>query len=377
MLALVLRRPVWRARNGLLTRAPVFLREFAIVTTMIHLLALALCAAAPSRADIGVTIPVAAPVSVAPQLSPKDIYQRDSPAVVVIIASGKEGGAGELGTGTIIDGGSRVLTNAHVVIDDATGQPYGRVRFYLKPARLTGDPKADLTEPHEARVAKYDRALDLAVLEPVEPLDHPPTIELGDSSAVTPGDRVVAIGHPEQGGLWTLTTGVVSTVIADLGGVAGKNAFQTDASINRGNSGGPLIDRAGRQIGVNTSMARKAPDGLTITSVNFAIRSDVVKRWLGEEAPSVAAQADDSAPSKPAASGTLSETSKPSAPAVETIVAQAPKSVSPSKPQILTDKKPYRIDDVVAAEQEMEDMEQEMHQEVEKRRATIDSMKGQ
>src|SRR5439155_16151077 len=101
------------------------------------------------------------------------------------------------------------------------------------------------------------------------------SLALGDDSGVEPGDPVVAIGHPEQGGLWTLTQGVVSTVIADLGGVAGKNAFQTDASINRGNSGGPLIDRSGNIIGVNTSMARKAADGLTITSVNFSVRASV------------------------------------------------------------------------------------------------------
>ncbi|MBI2322060.1 MAG: trypsin-like peptidase domain-containing protein, partial [Chloroflexi bacterium] len=55
-------------------------------------------------------------------------------------------------------------------------------------------------------------------------------VSLGDPRAVEIGDRVAAIGHPEQGGLWTLTTGVVSTLIADLGGVKGRAAFQTDAS---------------------------------------------------------------------------------------------------------------------------------------------------
>jgi serine protease Do len=95
---------------------------------------------------------------------------------------------------------------------------------------------------------------------------------------------VAAIGHPEQGGMWTLTTGIVSTVIANLGNVKGKKGFQTDTSINRGNSGGPMLDAAGNIIGVNTLMSRKAADGLAITGVNYAVRSDVAKRWLEQKA---------------------------------------------------------------------------------------------
>ena len=309
-------------------------------------------AAAPAAA--------AAPAPAVKTLSAKEIYQKSSPSVVLILAAESGSGAGELGTGSIIEGG-RVLTNAHVVVNDKTGRPYAAVRVYLKPEKVSGDSKRDLHDPIEAKVARFDRGLDLAILEPASRLRAAP-LTLGDDSAVEPGDPVVAIGHPEQGGLWTLTQGVVSTVVADLGGVAGKNAFQTDASINRGNSGGPLIDRSGAIIGVNTSMARKAADGLTITSVNFSVRSSVAKRWLGDSsAPAAAAPAaSEPAPAAPA----------PSVAAVEP--PKAPVALPPppkTKPVMVTPAAPYRIDDVVEQEmKEMEDLEGEMRREIESRR---------
>lgn len=297
---------------------------------------------------------VAAPVAQA--MSAKEIYQRAAPSVVLILAAEKEG-TGELGTGSIIEGG-RILTNAHVVINDKTGRPFAAVRIYIKPERVVGDTKRDLKDPIGAKVARFDRALDLAILEPETAL-KPGPLTLGDDSAVEPGDAVVAIGHPEQGGLWTLTQGVVSTVIADLGGVAGKDAFQTDASINRGNSGGPLIDRSGAIIGVNTSMARKAADGLTITSVNFSVKSSVARRWIGGEnapAASVAAVAPAAvAAVEPAASAPKAPVDLPPAPT--------------TKPKVLTPQAPYRIVDVLAEEmKEMEDLEGEMRREIESRR---------
>jgi serine protease Do len=210
-----------------------------------------------------------------------------------------------------------------------------------------------------------------------------PLMPIGDDSTVAPGDPVVAIGHPEQGGLWTLTQGVVSTVIADLGGVSGKDAFQTDASINRGNSGGPLIDASGALIGVNTSMARKAADGLTITSVNFSIRASVVARWLGPDAPPLVASVGPVSPAAPPAvppapanpAGPVSPSAPanpapsavvpPPPPAQAPIAAPPPKPAAPSKPQILTPARPYRADDVIAAQiKQMEDMGDEMEREI-------------
>jgi serine protease Do len=307
-------------------------------------------------------------------LSAKDIYRKDGPAVVLILCSNPSG-KGELGTGSVIDGQGRVLTNAHVVIDESTGQPFPSVHVYLKPASVTGDPKRDLVDPINATVERYDRALDLALLD-LEKKPRAPLMPIGDDSAVAPGDPVVAIGHPEQGGLWTLTQGVVSTVIANLGGVDGKDAFQTDASINRGNSGGPLIGASGALIGVNTSMARKAADGLTITSVNFSIRSSVVRRWLGADAPPLVASAgpvSPSAPAAPPAAPPAPADAVPTTPAPPAAVAPAaptpPVAAVPpppaTKPKMLTPAKPYRIDNVIAAQiKQMEDMGDDMEREI-------------
>ncbi|MDX6769568.1 MAG: serine protease, partial [Elusimicrobiota bacterium] len=252
---------------------------------------LAAAAAAPSaappprpiRLDSGATvIENAGPVDDTPPFDPRDVYQRAAPAVAFILCSAPDG-TGEIGTGSLIDAEGRVLTNAHVVVRDSTRAPWPTVRVYFKPAKMTGDPKRDLREPAVGRVVAWDSALDLAVVA-IDPPQGRRPLALGDPSRVQVGERVAAIGHPEQGGLWTLTTGVVSTLAADLGGVKGKDAFQTDASINRGNSGGPLLDAAGRVVGVNTLMSRKAADGLAITAVNFAVRSDVARRWLAERA---------------------------------------------------------------------------------------------
>jgi len=92
-------------------------------------------------------------------------------------------------------------------------------------------------------------------------------IEFADSERVVVGDQVYAIGHPEQGGLWSLTSGVISAYRQDHGGVPGKNLFQTDASINRGNSGGPLLDDNGNMVGINALIAPSARFRICLTIV--------------------------------------------------------------------------------------------------------------
>jgi len=218
------------------------------------------------------------------------LYRRASSGVVVVFALSPEG-KGMMGSGIVLSREGLVLTNAHVVTLPGVSRPGasgGRartLRVYFRPEKTTGNFHDDLTRMAPARLLSISRRLDLALLSvgPV-PSDVRP-LRFVSSRGISPGTRVLAIGHPEQGGLWTLTSGIVSARIDDLGGVIGKEAFQTDASINRGNSGGPLLDRRGRVIGVNTAIARKGSDGLAITSVNFAIRSGVVRRWLGAKLP--------------------------------------------------------------------------------------------
>lgn len=337
---------------------------------------------------------------------PKAIYQKAAKSVGLIICASNEG-SGELGTGSIVDAGRRrLLTNAHVVIRDSTREPWPVIRVYFKPTRMSGDPKKDMVDPIEGRVIAFDRALDLALVELPRLPAGAGAIALGDPRAIDIGDRVATIGHPEQGGLWTLTTGVISSLVANIGGVSGKNAFQTDASINRGNSGGPLLDARGHIVGVNTSMARKATDGLAITAVNFAVRSDVARTWMaahdqplaygtGPAAPaavaSVSAPAAVSAaaapaapaaaptptaapavaPATPPASAATTSTLAPTTPAPATT---APAVSAPAAPQAapkrvtITESKPYNAEDVIAAEiAKMEELGDEMHQEIQKK----------
>ena len=217
------------------------------------------------------------------ELSPREIYEQASPAVVMVMgyADGSRKGSG--GTGSIIQSDGLVLTNAHVVIEEQTGRPFARLSVFLKPARVTGESKSDLSRMVRAKVVAYSQPLDLALLKldgVTEPL---PVVDVSESGRARIGDRVVAIGHPEQGGLWTLTTGVISAEVDNFNGVRGKHVFQTETGLNRGNSGGPLLDDEGHMVGVNTAIARVASDGLAITSISFSLKSSVATHWLREQ----------------------------------------------------------------------------------------------
>ncbi len=304
-----------------------------------------------------------------PPFVARNIYMEAAPSVVFILCSGN-GGSAEIGSGSIIDS-RHVLTNAHVVIQSSTGEPWPTVRVYYKPARMTGDPGRDLRDPSVARVVSYDRTLDLAILEPQSiPADRQP-LGLGDPSQVQIGERVAAIGQPEQGGLWTLTTGIVSTVIADLGGVRGKAAFQTDASINRGNSGGPLLDASAHIIGVNTAMAREGAGGLAITAVNFAIRSDVVQRWLADQGLQIAYTNPSAAPpASPAAPENLVVAKAPpqASPAPAASAPGAPLHAVSAPREMVTQSRPYDPQAVIRQQiAAMEQMGDEMRREIQQR----------
>lgn len=227
------------------------------------------------------------------ELSPREIYEQASPAVVMVMGYADGGRKGSGGTGSIIQSDGLVLTNAHVVIEEQTGKPFARLSVFLKPARVTGELKSDLSRMVRAKVLTYSLPLDLALLKldgVAEPL---PVVDVSGSDRARVGDRVVAIGHPEQGGLWTLTTGVISAEVDNFNGVKGKHVFQTETGINRGNSGGPLLDGEGHMVGVNTAIARVASDGLPIMSISFSLKSSVATQWLREQGVGAERQGGD------------------------------------------------------------------------------------
>lgn len=213
------------------------------------------------------------------KLSPRDIYKSYGPAVVLVFAT--DGSAqGSAGTGSVITADGQVITNAHVIANE--GRPYKKLFVYFKPEKLTGSMKDDLQHRYEAQLVDLDKDLDLALLKIKAPPKGMVIMPVADPDNVEIGDPVVAIGHPETAGLWTMTTGMVSSVVKDFQGVPGKDIFQTDASINRGNSGGPLINEFGQMIGINTSISRRAADGLAITGINFSLKSSVPVKWLAK-----------------------------------------------------------------------------------------------
>lgn len=314
----------------------------------------------------GLILWLSAGLAQAKELSPREIYELVSPAVVMVMGHPESGQHGSGGTGSIIRADGFVLTNAHVVIDERTGQPYPRLSVFLKPARVTGDTKVDLSRMAKARVVAYSSPLDLALLK-LEGVSGPfPVIDLSDSERTRIGDRVIAIGHPEQGGLWTLTTGVISAEVDNFNGVKGKHVFQTETGLNRGNSGGPLVDSEGHMVGINTAIARVAPDGLPITSISFSLKSTVAKQWLREQgASTVSASSQTSAPTMKAA------TEAPPSPSPGPAQAPAPKPgaapAPPGKPGQLDPPmpvRPYNLDQLISerrkAEADLENMISEM-----------------
>ena len=301
----------------------------------------------------------------AKEFSPRDIYEQASPAVVMVMGHSDNGKSGSGGTGSIIQADGLVLTNAHVVIEERTGKPYPRVSVFLKPARVTGDSSSDLSRMLRAKVMAYSTPLDLALLKVESPPSPLPVVAFAEATQVHIGDRVVAIGHPEQGGLWTLTTGVISAEVDNFNGVKGKDVFQTETGLNRGNSGGPLLDSEGRMIAVNTAIARVAPDGLPITSISFSLKSSVAAQWLrgqGLTRPQTAATSTVSSTTTNAASDLPA---KPSVqPEAKPPHAKAPATPSPKPLESPPPARPYDLDALVSdrakAEADLEGMISEM-----------------
>jgi serine protease Do len=320
-------------------------------------------------------------------LTPKDVYKKAGPAVVLILGS-DDGKTGSGGTGSIITPEGKVITNAHVVLNER-GAPFKILYVFLKPATVTGDNAKDLANRYKARVLNYSipDELDLAVLQIENAPSTLPTVAFGNPGEVEVGDEGIAIGCPEQGGPWTLTTGAISTVIANFNHVKGKDVFQTEASVNRGNSGGPLLNDQGTIIGINTMIARQGADGIAITGVNFALKSSVAVKWLAGQGmglayaahgvqPQVVVAAAEPPPARPApavepsrGSGRVVAADLPVAtakPAADgdapgaTVAAAPPVAVQPAAPQprstIVVAEAPPKKDEIAKLKAEGKDL---------------------
>ena len=307
----------------------------------------------------------------ADDFNPRKIYSETSKAVVLI--TGFEPGQQEMskGTGSIISSDGFVLTNAHVIIDQSKGRPFNNLRIFLKPDRVSGDLRKDTSLKYRAELVRFSENLDLALLRIKSSSigNLSPTLEFSDSDLVSIGDPVIAIGHPEQGGLWTLTTGTISSHINNYGNMPGKNVFQTEASLNRGNSGGPLINSRGHIVGVNSMISRKAKDGLAITGINFSIKSRVAVNWLnsiGLKFELASLKSNQNSPPSAANNAGIVPVPKDKvipAPKPEIKKTPSPKleKLVPKEPRILTKIRPYKEKDLLRqVEDEMENMMNEM-----------------
>ena len=202
-------------------------------------------------------------------LSAADIYERTRPAVVEITSTAQASQFGpptqSAGSGIIIDEKGTILTNNHVV----AGGGDLEVTF-----------EDGTTAP--ARVVGTDPGDDLAVIRADVSGQKLTAATLGSSESVRPGDPVLAIGNPFrlEG---TVTEGIVSSIGRTFSTGSGtrpiRNMIQTDAPVNPGNSGGPLLDCQGKVIGINTALDNPTGQDVNV-GIAFAVSIDTAKRFL-------------------------------------------------------------------------------------------------
>ena len=227
-------------------------------------------------------------------LTPEQIYGSLSGGVVMVLAQFSGAGtdqfgqpqSGEaLGTGFVVDKEGNILTNAHVV--DENGQRADSVSIVFNKG-------GSETQRVKGTLVGVDVGSDIAVIK-VDPngVSLKP-LPLGDSDKVAVGEPVVAIGNP-LGFDFSISSGIVSATGRSMQADNGQtipNVIQTDAAINRGNSGGPLIDNQGKVIGINERIASQGGgnEGLGFAiPINTAVRSleqikangKVTYAWMG------------------------------------------------------------------------------------------------
>jgi putative serine protease PepD len=218
----------------------------------------------PSSVVGSQTTASARPISA--NLDASQIYNASKNAVTYIVADTPEGQA--TGSGFVVSKDGLIVTNDHVV--DGASQVQVKI--------------GTSSQAQDATVVGADPSRDLALLK--VDASNLPTLSLGDSSSVGVGDPTYAIGNP-FGLDHTLTTGIVSALQRSLqapDGATISGAIQTDAALNPGNSGGPLLDSSGKVIGVNSQIQTGSSSGAEAGNVGigFAIPSSTVKSFIAE-----------------------------------------------------------------------------------------------
>jgi S1-C subfamily serine protease len=205
--------------------------------------------------------PVVAPAPGAAQSSSGDMVsavQRVAPAVVTVLNRSSQGSGS--GSGVVISDKGYIITNNHVV----------------EGARQLAVVFADNSR-QDAKLIGTDPLADIAVIQVSG--DLPAVAAIGDANALQPGEQVLAIGSPLGNFRNTVTAGVVSALNRSVGSMEGL--IQTDAAINSGNSGGPLINLSGEVVGINTLVVRSDYDGLgaaPVEGLGFSVPSTIFKR---------------------------------------------------------------------------------------------------
>jgi S1-C subfamily serine protease len=166
------------------------------------------------------------------------------------------------GSGWVIDAEGHIVTNHHVI---------------------SGSDEITVTlsdgEPIPARVVGSDPQNDIALLKIAAPVEDLFPVQLGNSSTLRVGQKIIAIGNP-FGLERTMTVGIVSSLGRSLRSKSGrlmKNIVQVDAALNQGNSGGPLLDNEGKLVGMNTAIATLTGEN---TGVGFAVPVNTIRRVI-------------------------------------------------------------------------------------------------
>ena len=217
-------------------------------------------------------------------LPAEEIVRRAAPAVVLLRGAQKQG------SGFFVTDTGMIATNAHVVRDES---------------RIVAVSPPGVDRP--ARIVYLDADLDFALVKvDASGLPH---LTLADTGRLAPGQNVVAIGNPGAGMPNSVSKGIVSA-IGPKPELGAGTWIQTDAAVNPGNSGGPLLDSAGEVIGINTARAVSAKADANVSGIGFALSSADVLRVLRRLYPANLERLSAEAPADEGA-GSLRVTSEP------------------------------------------------------------------